>query len=288
MVWMKRPDYGLIRACGEDAHDFLQGQLSNDLRLLTPNHVVRAAYCTPQGRVLALVTLVHHTDGILMLLPADLIQAVLKRLQMYVLRARVSLQEVNSEDLLICGDELPGAARLRDELVHDRDGLGWVASSEPVMAWRLLTTREQAPVTTAYNAEQARLWQIRAGLPEINEGSSGQYIPQMLNLDVLEALSFRKGCYTGQEIVARTQHLGRIKRRLFKITGNGAPPESGTDIEQGGQIVGQVLTSAADGPGFAALAVIQLEATQGDVALAVGGTGIDIQPLPYALSSPPA
>ena len=283
MVWMMRPDYGLIRASGEDARDFLQGQLSNDVQLLTSNHTVSAAYCTPQGRVLALVTLLPQTDGILMLLPADLVQAVLKRLQMYVLRARVNLQQVDSEHLLICGDELPGGVRQRDELVQGPDGLGWVASTEPALFWRLLAAPKHAPPTTPYDANQARLWHILAGLPAINEGSSGQYIPQMLNLDALGAVSFRKGCYTGQEIVARTHHLGRIKRRLFRISGNGPPPDPGVNIEGSGQNVGQVLISAAVDQGFAALAVMQLDMVQGDVALKIDGAGIEIQPLPYAL-----
>ncbi|MCJ7556552.1 MAG: hypothetical protein MUP90_06515 [Gammaproteobacteria bacterium] len=287
MVWMIRPDYGLIRVSGEDTRQFLQGQLSNDIELSAPKRAVRAAYCTPQGRVLALVTLLPHTDGMLMVLPTDLLQPVLKRLQMYVLRARVSLQGVDSENLLICGNELPGAASVRDEIVHDENGLGWVSSADPALAWRLLDTPAQSPVATPYDANQAGLWQIRAGMPALNEGSSGQYIPQMLNLDALEAVSFRKGCYTGQEIVARTQHLGRIKRRLFRIAGNGLPPAPGSGIERTGQSVGQVLTSAEDGQGFAALAVMQLDAVLDDAALEIGGRRIEVRPLPYSLPGVP-
>lgn len=287
MVWMIRPDYGLIRGSGADAREFLQGQLSNDLHLLAANHALRAAYCSPQGRVLTLVTLLPQDDGALMLLPSDLLQSILKRLQMYVLRARVSLQQVECSDRLICGDELPGAARLRDELVHDQYGLAWVASTEPALAWRLLDTPEQGPETLPYHANQANLWQILAGLPALGEGSSGQYIPQMLNLDALEAVSFRKGCYTGQEIVARTQHLGRIKRRLFRISGNGPPPKPGTGVERDGQSIGQVLISAEAGQGFAALAVLQLEAVLEHTALEIGGGNVELQPLPYALPGLP-
>jgi folate-binding protein YgfZ len=281
---MIRPDYGLIHVRGDDAMDFLQGQLTNDVRELAPNHALQAAYCTPQGRVLALLTLLPTDDGALMLLPRELVASVIQRLQMFVMRARVSLESVDCDNRLLSGNQLPAQAAERDEVVASEYGMAWVSSTRPALCWLLLDDASRGPDFSPHDDNQARLWHIEAGLPEITESTSGQYIPQMLNLDVLGAVSFRKGCYTGQEIVARTQHLGRIKRRLFRIAGPGLAPAPGSSVERSGQAAGQILSSADQGAGFTALAVLQLEAATGSTPLEVAGRDVQLLPLPYIVA----
>lgn len=281
MLWMTRPDYGVIRVTGEDAQEFLQGQLTNNVLLLAPDRAVRAAYCTPQGRAIALLTLLPQQNGLLIVLPRELVQPVMTRLRMFVMRSRVSLEEVESEGLLICANQLPDKSSRRDHVTCDQNGLTWVASTDPALVWRLL--EEPGPGLTEFDANLARQWQIDAGLPEIDERSGGQYIPQMLNLDALDAVSFRKGCYTGQEIVARTQHLGRIKRRLFRLEGKGSAPDPGASVEVDDRGIGQVLLSASLDDGFSALAILQLDAVQTGSPMRIGQSRVETRPLPYSL-----
>lgn len=283
MLWMTRPDYGVIRVAGEDAQDFLQGQLTNNVLALAPDRAVRAAYCTPQGRAIALLTLLPQQNGLLMILPRELLTTVMNRLRMFVMRSRVTLEEAQSEGLLLCGKQLPGQLNRQDQVCSDQNGLTWVASSQPGLVWRLLDEPEPELETSEFDANLARQWQIDAGLPELDERSSGQYVPQMLNLDLLDAVSFRKGCYTGQEIVARTQHLGRIKRRLFRLEGNGSPPDTGTSVEVDDRGVGQVLLGASLGDKYSALAVLQLDAVQSGSPMSINTSRVSTRPLPYSL-----
>lgn len=285
MTWMMRPDYGLILAQGEDAREFLQGQLTNDTRQVAPDRAVRAAYLTPQGRALALLTVLPQENGALLVLPAALVEPVLKRLKMFVLRSRVTLQAVDSEGRLACSDRLPDRAHQRDQVMKSDGSLTWIASLAPALAWRLQAAGSETGALP-YDPDRARLWQIQAGLPEVDAASSGQYLPQMLNLDRLDGISFRKGCYTGQEIVARTQHLGRIKRRLFRIAGSGDCPASGATVHRDESGIGSVLLAAPEGAGYQALVVLQLEGAASGDPLSVGGRIVTLQPLPYALEEP--
>ena len=283
MLWMTRPDYAVIRASGEDTRDFLQGQLTNDVLAVAPDRAVRAAYCTPQGRVIALLSLLPQENGMLMVLPREQLMAVMTRLRMFVMRSRVTLEEAQSQGLLICSNQFPGQPGKQDQVSSDQNGLTWIASSEPALVWRLLDEPEPDLAAAELDSDLAKRWQIEAGLPELDERSGGQYVPQMLNLDLLNALSFRKGCYTGQEIVARTQHLGRIKRRMFRLEGNGSAPEPGTSVEIDERGIGQVLLSASRDQGYCALAVLQLEAVQSGSPMSIDQLPVNRRPLPYLI-----
>jgi folate-binding protein YgfZ len=125
---------------------------------------------------------------------------------------------------------------------------------------------------------------VRAGLPEVGVEASEEWIPQMLNLDLVGAISFQKGCYTGQEIVARTQHLGRIKRRMFRLAvAGGAPPAVKAALLAAGAKVGEVVLAAAAEGGAECLAVLNLDACARPLALA-DGRGCRLLPLPYAVA----
>ncbi|MFO1407213.1 MAG: hypothetical protein U1F08_06750 [Steroidobacteraceae bacterium] len=261
------PFLAVLRLAGPDAVTFLQGQVTNDVRLLADGRTQLAAVNTPQGRVIALLRLREAGDSIFGLLPRDLADAAATHLCRYVLRAKVMVS-VDERPLvrLEAGEAAPAGAVVfqydpgrrvalttGDAIAHgddDLEGARWVAED------------------------------VAAGQPQVTAATSGQFVAQMLNLDLLDGISFQKGCYTGQEIVARTQHLGRIKRRTlrYRSPGDGLPaPMSG--VLAGDQKVGDVLTSARIDGAVELLAVVSLEAADQPLRLADGRT-IERLPLP--------
>ena len=240
----------LIEGCrvvsvrGRDARSFLQGQLTQDLALLGPEAFLPGALLTPQGRVIAAPWLRDTGDALGLVLPANLADAVLSRLQRYVLRSKVQLDRAPLD--------VDGALALARQIDPDDEHTDLLLAC------------------------------VRAGQPLIDAGTTEEWIPQMLNLDLLAGISFTKGCYTGQEIVARTQHLGRIKRRMFRYRATGAAPQPKAALHLDAQKVGEVVFGATAGADCEFLAVVHLEAR--DLALALeGGAPCTPLPLPYAV-----
>jgi len=218
---------GVLRFSGPDASSFLQGQVSNDTRRLAQSQGLFAAYSSPQGRVLALMHLLPHSSGILAILPRDLLLPTLDALRKYVLRAKVSIEDASdavsvagvhgSEAIREAGLAVPPAANGYAESdgiavagVNHDPGRFWVLTAAATLASR-------GWVDSSEVRHDWRLADIRRGLPQIYLATRETFVPQMLNLDLLDGISFSKGCYTGQEIVARTQHRGRIKRRMYRL-----------------------------------------------------------------------
>jgi folate-binding protein YgfZ len=242
---------GLLRVSGADALGFLQGQLSNDTRRLGNGMSLLAAYSNPQGRVLAVMHLLPHSSGVIAILPRELLAETRERLQKFVLRAKVQL-EVLGEQLELAGQQDAAALRAAGIAVPPREqgyletqGVG-VAGVAPdgqrywvVGAPGALTERGLAGDSSRAERIELdwRLADIRAGLPQIYAATREMFVAQMLNLDLIDGISFSKGCFTGQEIIARTQHLGRIKRRLHRLR-----------LPQGDWRIGQSLT-LSDGRG---------------------------------------
>jgi len=215
---------GVLRFVGPDSLSFLQGQISNDTRRLTEGHSLCAAYSSPQGRVLALMHLLPHSSGIVALLPRELVAPTMAGLRKFVLRAKVKIEDAG-EHLEVTGQH--GAALLQSAgvsvpqtgaryLETDEIGVATV-NHDPTRYWVVGSTEKLAALGLSGAASAAdriendwRLADIRAGLPQIYASTSEVFVAQMLNLDLLDGISFSKGCYTGQEIIARTQHLGRI------------------------------------------------------------------------------
>ena len=210
---------GILRVSGADALHFLQGQLSNDTQRLTENNPVFAAYSSAQGRVLALIYLLPHSSGVAAILPREILQPTLERLRRFILRAKVRIEDAG-DSLVVAGRfaAMPESATG----YRERDGLGLApVGRDPNRCWLIGTPEQIPPAADTAGARQIeaawRLADIHAGLPQIYAATSEAFVAQMLNLDLLDGISFSKGCYTGQEIIARTQHLGRIKRRLFRL-----------------------------------------------------------------------
>jgi hypothetical protein len=216
---------GILRFTGADALSFLQGQVSNDTQRLTQNIPLLAAYSSAQGRVLALIYLLPHSSGVAAILPRELVATTLERMRKFILRAKVRIEDAG-ENLVVAGQF--GASSTTDSRYAEHDGVGTApVGRDPERRWIIGAPDKIAAAGDAAAADAVaakrfenewRLADIRAGLPQIYATTSEAFVAQMLNLDLLDGISFTKGCYTGQEIIARTQHLGKIKRRLFRLS----------------------------------------------------------------------
>ena len=270
----------LITASGEDAGSFLQGQVSNDIRLVTATHSELAAYCSPQGRMFA-VFRVFMRDGVYFLqLPASLTEPTLKRLKMFVLRAKVTLADADTEWVRI-GVSGPSVAAVLSEAglvtpdtvdtcVTDGD-ITVLRLAGPVPRFEIVTRREVTERLWTQLGERlapvgAAAWSwldIAAGIPVVLPGTVEQFVPQMANLDLVGGINFKKGCYPGQEIVARMHYLGRLKQRMIRArVETGTRPKPGAPVyapDFVDQSAGTVV-NAQPGPdgGFELLAVVQL------------------------------
>jgi folate-binding protein YgfZ len=201
-------DLTALAVRGPDAAHFLQGQLSQDIELLAQRGALLAGLHNPQGRCLAVVRLFHlGSDQILVVLPSEIAQEVRALLSRYVLRAKVKIEDASST-WRVYGLSGPDAEAAADTRIHLQLDAG--AMRQLIIAPRV------EPLPQAHVASRAewRIEDIEAGLPEVLRSTSGEFIAQMLNLDALHAIAFEKGCYTGQEIIARAHYRGQVKRRM--------------------------------------------------------------------------
>ena len=289
LLFCPMPDIGCIAVEGRDAGSFLHAQLSQDVAALGPERAPLAGWHDARGRVRAIFRMLRTDEGFLLALPAELLAATLEQLQRFVLRAQVRLARAEgcSAAALIGGPLAAPAGALplpaeRDALAA-MDGLRVVAAGPSL--WHafgsdaaLEAYAAALPRGTPADAAAAA---IRAGLPTIGTALAGRFVAQMLNLDALGAISFTKGCYPGQEIVARAHHLGTVKRRLRRFAAAGAlAPAPGDEIvDDAGTAVGEVVAAARVGDGTELLAVVQNDARTRPLLLA--GAALTEQPLPY-------
>jgi hypothetical protein len=234
---------GLLEVSGTDALTFLQGQVTNDVKQLTLSSQAHlTAYCNPKGRMLALFLAFYQNDCFNLQFNRSLLEPIMKRLKMYVMRSKVEIKD-NSENFIIFGIDGPEASsilassltKLSFDIELPKKNYEFVTFSNtlilmlPSIAGR---TRFQV-ITDTTNAsdikntlkqycqvEEQTYWDwldIKAGIPDVLIATQEQFVPQMLNLDLLNGINFKKGCYTGQEIVARTHYLGSVKRRTYLV-----------------------------------------------------------------------
>lgn len=280
---------GCIVVQGTDAAAFLNAQLSGDLRAATPNRAPLTAWHSAKGRVRAIVRVARHGDRWLLLLPRESVPTLLAQLKLFVLRSDVVLgddpalavgavvgagAEWLSEHVPALGSEPNAAAADNERLwLHAGAGLTYVLGPPAKLA-------ELAASLPAAPAGAVELAEIRLGIVRLDAASAERFLPQMLNLDRLGAVSFDKGCYPGQEVIARTHHLGSVKRRLRRLAGDGAPAAPGDAVaDAAGEQAGEVVSAAPAGDGFESLAVVRLDAAE---PLSVGGRQLEPLPLPPA------
>ena len=224
---------GLIEVSGDDKNKFLQGQLTNDINAISSSLSHLSGLCTPKGRLRTLFFVFSQNDKLYLQLPIPLLEETLKRLKMFVMMSKVELLDVNDTIVKIgiygkksvnhlkeSGFTIPVETNIATEnngiqlirLPGDTPRFECVGSIEKIQAlWETLYTK-----AVLLNTSHWRLLDIQTGIPNVFVTSKEAFIPQMLNLQVLNGINFKKGCYTGQEVVARMQYLGKLKRHMYR------------------------------------------------------------------------
>ena len=306
---------GLLSLEGEDAVQFIHGQLSNDIEHMKADQARLAAYCTPQGRILALSNVWKSGGKIWLTIPRDILSSLQKRLQMYILRAKVRLlDESGNMAILGIGGEKGGKAlskwfdplppepfgkteNAHGVLIRVADAFGYPRYLLSVPAEHLQTVEsELSAMLSLCDENDWTMGDIKAGVPQITMPVQDKFIPQMVNLEQAGGLSFKKGCYPGQEIIARSQYKGTVKRRMYhgvvELPFEENPAidvnlAAGADIvDSSGQICGTVVCSARrDDRRIDFLAVVQTDMVGNEALHAEKSDGPAITwiPLPYSL-----
>jgi folate-binding protein YgfZ len=298
---------GVIRSSGADSAVFLHNLFSNDVKKLGPDAAQWNSFNSPKGRMLASFLIWTQDDGHRLALSADIQPAMLKKLSMYVLRSKVKLEDASADTALI-GVSGPDAARVLDAAGFAVPAANMHQSARG--AARCIRLDQHGFIVAAPAADAAQHWQalvgagatragtaawqlamIRAGLPLITAATQEEFVAQMLNYELIGGVSFNKGCYPGQEIVARTQYLGKLKKRMYRVhVATDDAPQPGTDVftpQFGDQSAGKLVNVApAPEGGFEALVVLQTSCVDADDARlgSPAGPRLKFLPLPYAVS----
>lgn len=244
--------YQLLNISGADADLFLQGQLTQDIERLQSDTALPAAWCTPKGRVVATMTMVRSDDGISLLLPAGIATVFLQRISIYKLRADVQLElqpDVHGMAVQTDADiqRLTDSSLMPDASVHSCRSNGPLTAiciaADPLVV-EIFAPADKLQELGFQDPVDESTWQsilIRAGAVRISADNSEKYTPHMISLDLAGAVSFDKGCYTGQEIVARTEHRGKSRRRLARYECDATNIAVGDELFDGDQSVGIVV-----------------------------------------------
>jgi len=294
--------FGLIAFTGEEAQTFLHSLITNDLRNLRETAAVFAGFLSPKGRMLANFLVMKQAGEILVMLPAALREAVQKRLSMYILRAKVKARDA-SGDWVRLGLSGPGSAAAVAgvlgkpapagimDMVHGDQAFALCLDQQ---RFDLFVAPDTAPaiwtrLAASHRPVGAPAWDwllVNAGIPSVLPATQDHFVPQMANMEVLGGVSFTKGCYPGQEIVARSQYLGKVKRRLF-LAHVDAPVQVGEELfspDLADQSAGAIANVApAPGGGHDVLAVVHSSSVEaGEVHLgSPSGPRLTFRPLPY-------
>lgn len=297
--------FGLIGFSGEEAQTFLHGQITNDLRGLRENAAVFAGYLSPKGRMLANFLVMKRGGDVLVMLPESLRESIQKRLSMFILRSKVKARNADAEWVRLGVNGAEAAAAVAEILgVAVAEGMMAVSQGERAFALRLGDGRfdlfiapDAAPAAWEKLVARARpvgtpAWDwlmVRAGVPVVLPQTQDHFVPQMANMEILGGVSFNKGCYPGQEIVARSQYLGKVKRRLHlaHLDAEARPGDELFAPDPADQSAG-LIANAAPAPegGWDVLAVVLNPSVEaGEVRLkSRDGAKLSFKPLPYPVA----
>jgi folate-binding protein YgfZ len=286
-------DFSLLRFSGPDTAAFLHGQLTCDVQALKTASSTYGGYCNPKGRLLATFLLWNDGDGYRMLVPASIAEPLRKRLSMYILRAKVKAEYITAAMACIgvLGPDAAGTLA----------GLGGQAPEHPhcvridaavtvirLPGDRFLMIKSAEGIHLPVDDGAWHAVDIACGIPFILPATQEEFVPQMVNLDLIGALSYTKGCYPGQEIVARTHYLGRLKQRMYHASVAAATPGDKLYCEElGDQAAGMIVSAApADDGNQNVLAVLQTAnaATTTYHCGSPQGPALSLKPLPYLMS----
>lgn len=305
---------GIIRVTGADAASFLQGQLTSDVALLGMNESRLAAFCSAKGRMQAsfiiykrpAVDPAQTTPDIYMICSHDILAPTLKRLSMFVMRAKAKLTDVTDEFNIfgLTGNAITSiASQAINTATTTIFNTSTVIALHPALgqsrAWCIIPVGDAAPVGDALSAELWHWGEVHAGVATISAPVVEAFVPQMLNYESVGGVNFKKGCYPGQEVVARSQFRGTLKRRAFvvNITNENSQPFVSQELfheSDAEQPCGMVVQVAKNPPnsventvqtGFSAIVSMQVSAADGGK-LSLGsatGANITLLPLPYPL-----
>lgn len=282
---------GVIRVQGDDAASFLHGQLTNDFALLDLHHARLAAFCSAKGRMQAsFIGFKRAHDDILLVLSRDLLAQTLKRLSMFVLRAKAKLSDASADFHLLglIGNAVPHSEQVPWALQSEGDAHIvhlYPAAGQARALW-IAPASTAAPATTLTAAQW--LWsEVASGVATVSQPVYELFVPQMLNYESIGGVNFKKGCYPGQEVVARSQFRGTLKRRAFIVHAE-AEVQAGSEVfaaSDAEQAAGTVV-QAAPAPQGGWEAIVSMQISAAPEALTAGsatGTPLTILPLPYTL-----
>lgn len=298
---------GLLKVSGKDAEPFLQGQLTNDVKQLIEGHSHLSAYCTAKGRMLAIFRAFRCDDAFYLQTNAEIIDPVQKRLQMFILMAKVKLENVSDQlpHFGLMGDaatallqaHFPALSTAENSFIHN-DEITLIRHPGATARYQIIAPLEALKTLWSQVADEAdvvnpqswALFDIRAGIPNLYPATQEAFIPQMTNLHLIDGVSFTKGCYVGQEIIARMHYLGKQKRHMVPASVTAEqPPKAGDPLfspgSHSGQGAGVVVDAQPVGDQYELLIVVEDEsAANNDLQLAENGPKLEIGQPPYPLS----
>jgi len=292
--------FGLIKISGNDANGFLQNQITADLNKLNEHGWVLSAWCLPNGRILSNFIIFTEKNHYILVLPSMLIDKIMKRLTMYILRSKVVIEDASDDYAVIglCGTNIENVLNDMDLLFENKkliqtDGISIINFNDPVPRVMLVISMDKlsAKMNRIFMAcEQSdrshwSLLDIKSGIPWITEPTSESFLPQMLNLDLSGGLSFDKGCYPGQEVIARLHYRSEAKKRLYLGNGQGeVTPGPGDELEDAndGHLLGGIVDAEPDPEGgfkFLAIADVNLDENAKPQIRGSESTVLEMQPL---------
>ena len=277
-------EFSLIEVSGEDASTFLQGQITNDINLVNGATSVYAGLCNPKGRLLAFCHILNLHDSFFLISPQSIAENIAKKLAMYVLRSKVVIAintTIRLQGFEFAGEGLcdkvgfPENTNTMQSFLREGMHVTRISGINP----RYLCLADNSTITTFMTAHKTHVvektcecWKqtsITNKIPNIYLETQGKFIPQSLNLDLINAINFKKGCYTGQEIVARTHYLGTVKKRLFRGVWSGDKTllNLGNEILTNETLVGQVIDYSSDKSESHILFELKVDSVKDDLAL---------------------
>lgn len=292
---------GLISASGNDAETFLQGQLSNDIQQVDEHQAQLSSYSSPKGRAISTFQIALRQGTYYLSLSADILEPVLKRLRMFVMRSQVSLEDA-TDSLVHFGYSDPrgeerlsniiGTIPLQPLAVVQSGNLTIIRQPAPVPRFEILGELDDAcELWTKLGVNAAGVgrntwdyYDVEAGIPHVTADSSEAWVAQMMNLHLIDAISFSKGCFPGQEVVARLKYLGKNKRQTYRLGIDAIElPEVGTVINNaGGAEAGKVLNAALNPDGKVEILAV-MKTSEIGAELTLGDHKARVLELPYAL-----
>jgi len=278
------PDRGVVRVAGEDAEKLLQGIITNDMGLLATQPAIHAALLTPQGKILFDFFVIKAPGGFLLEIAKEKVAELIKRLQMYRLRAKVEIADTSTAHRVFAVWETPqGPTEIAGSVSFPDPRL-------PELGWRILADTASASAIAATDAapEAYHAHRIALGVPEGGKDYAfGDAFPHEADFDLLNGVSFDKGCFVGQEVVSRMQHRGGARKRIVPVDGD-APLASGAEVTAGSAVIGTIGSVA----GRQALAMVRLdrwaEAKAKGEPLRAGGVPIILRQPAWATFDPTA